>query len=533
MRPLELSDKAAVSPVKGSYPPEPFGRHGTPLPTGKNMLTKTEPLRLTRTPHRLLSDPRRVIIKPFLLGEASVANGDSRVKNILDRVLAIPEETIPATLEEILRDFSTRHRDFEQVLEDHFRLVSHHLERSESLSPERRLLIGAYCSHEYSIEAAALCNPSIVPAPDQSGLPEGATRFILSLRAVGEGHISSIEFRSGVIEVDGEIAFDSTSPFASTGKRRPNPSYDKEVFQSKMGELGFHNEVSQWVFDRLADPFCMEELMRAIVSSRTQNIPAPMRRETIEVIHWLATSNYDVKFSPDSAVSERVIFPDGPTESNGMEDARFVRFVEDDGSLCYYATYTAYDGHDILPQLIETGDFLQFNVRTLNGTGAQNKGMALFPRRIGGRFAMLSRHDGESLYFMTSDNIRFWHDAETLRAPRRRWEIIQIGNCGSPIETEEGWLVLTHGVGPMRTYAIGAMLLDLDDPQRVIGQLPEPLLAPTADEREGYVPNVVYTCGGMLHDKQLILPYGFSDVGVRVAVVPLDDLLTQLRNQAD
>jgi predicted GH43/DUF377 family glycosyl hydrolase len=443
------------------------------------------------------------------------------------------EEKIPATLEEILRDFSTRHRDFAQVLKDHFRLVSHHLDGSESLSPERRLLIGAYCSHEYSIEAAALCNPSMVPAPDQSGLPKGASRFILSLRAVGEGHISSIEFRSGVIEPDGEIAFDSISPFVSMGKRVPNPSYHKEVFDSKMGELGFHNEVSQCVLDRLPDRFDLEELMRAIASSRTQSIPAPMRRETIEVIHWLATSNYDVIFSPDSAISERVIFPQGPTESHGMEDARFVRFVEDDGSVCYYATYTAYDGHEILTQLIETRDFIQFDVRTLNGTGAQNKGMALFPRRIGGRFAMLSRHDGESLYFMISDNIRFWHDAETLSVPRRRWEMIQIGNCGSPIETEEGWLVLTHGVGPMRTYAIGAMLLDLDDPQRVIGQLPGPLLAPAPDEREGYVPNVVYTCGGMLHNKQLILPYGFSDVGVRIAAVPLDDLLARLRNQAE
>jgi predicted GH43/DUF377 family glycosyl hydrolase len=497
------------------------------------MPTKTEPLPLTRTPHRLLRDPRRVITKPFLLGEASVANGDSRVKIVLDRVLAIPEDKIPATLEEILRDFSTRHRDFEQVLEDHFRLVSHHLDRSESLSPERRLLIGAYCCHEYSIEAAALCNPSIVPAPDQSGLPKGASRFILSLRAIGEGHISSIEFRSGVIELDGEISFDSISPFASTGKRMPNPSYHKECFQSKMGELGFHNEVSQWVFDRLADRFGLEELMVAIASSRTQNIPPPMRRETIEVIHWLATSNYDVIFSPDSAISERVIFPDSPTESRGMEDARFVRFVENDGSVCYYATYTAYDGHDILPQLIETRDFLQFDVRTLNGTGAQNKGMALFPRRIGGRFAMLSRHDGESLYFMTSDNIRFWHNAETLRIPRRRWEIIQIGNCGSPIETEEGWLVLTHGVGPMRTYAIGAMLLDLEDPRRVIGELPGPLLAPEADEREGYVPNVLYTCGGLLRNGQLILPYGFSDVGVRIATVPLDELLARLQNQVD
>jgi predicted GH43/DUF377 family glycosyl hydrolase len=230
---------------------------------------------------------------------------------------------------------------------------------------------------------------------------------------------------------------------------------------------------------------------------------------------------------------ERVIFPDSPTESRGMEDARFVRFVVDDGSERYYATYTAFDGHDVLPQLIETKDFLQFKIRTLNGTGAQNKGMALFPRRVGERFAMLSRHDGESLYYMASDNIRFWHDAEVLRMPRRHWEMIQIGNCGSPIETDEGWLVLTHGVGPMRTYAIGAMLLDLEDPSRVIGELPGPLLTPETDEREGYVPNVVYTCGGLLHNGQVVLPYGFSDVGIRIATVPLDELLARLQDQVD
>lgn len=497
------------------------------------MATNIEPLPVTRTPHRLLPDPKRVIIKPFLLGTAVLSNGEPRLNAVLDRILVIPEEEIPAMLEEICRHFAPRHRDFEGMLDDHCHVVSQHLHYSEPLSHERRLLIGAYFSREYAIEAAALCNPSIVPAPDQSGLPKGSSRFIMSLRAIGEGHISSIEFRSGVIEQDGKITFDSMSPFVSTGRRVPNLSYHKEVFESKLSELGFDNPVSQWVLDRLADRFGLEELMGVIAQSRNQDLSGPLKRETIEVIHWLATSNYDVVFSPNSAISERAIFPDSPTESHGMEDARFVRFVDDDGSKCYYATYTAYDGHDILPQLIETRDFLQFNVRTLNGTGAQNKGMALFPRRIAGKFAMLSRHDGESLYFMTSDDIFFWHDAETLRMPRRHWEIIQIGNCGSPIETEEGWLVLTHGVGPMRTYAIGVMLLDLEDPRHVIGELSGPLLAPETDEREGYVPNVLYTCGGLLHNGQLILPYGFSDVGIRIATIPLDELLARLQDQVE
>ncbi len=496
------------------------------------MSMKTEPLRVTRTPHRLRPDPQRVIAKPFRHGEAIVANGESRVRSILDRILAIPEEQIPATLGEVLRHFAPRHRDFEKVLENHFDRVSHDIESDEPLSRERRLLIGAYCSHEYSIEAAALCNPSIVPAPDQSGLSAGELRFVMSLRAIGEGHISSIEFRSGVVRQNGEIVFDPLSPFVSMASRAPNPSYNKEIFASKLAELHFDNVVSQWVLDRLPQSFNLGQLMGAIVSSRDQKIPTEMRRETIDVIHWLATSNYDVEFASDSQACERVIYPDSPNESQGIEDARFVRFVEADGSVCYYATYTAYDGHDILPQLIQTPDFLHFSIRTLNGIGARNKGMALFPRRIGGRFAMLSRYDGEAIFLMTSDNVRFWHDAETLRLPRRRWEMIQIGNCGSPIETEAGWLVLTHGVGPMRCYAIGAMLLDLEDPRQVIGELSEPLLAAAPDEREGYVPNVVYTCGGLVHDGRLILPYGFSDTGTRVATVPVAELISRLLDRS-
>jgi len=493
------------------------------------MPTKKEPLRLTRTTQRFLPDQKRVITRLFHPSDG--ANGQSsRVKAILDRILAIPEEDVPAMLEGLLREFSPRHRDFERVLDDHYRVVSHHLDRDKPWSRERRLLIGAYFTHEYSIEGAALFNPSIVPASDQSGLPPGALRFIMSVRAVGEGHISSIGFRSGVIGPEGGIVFDSTSPFAFTGTRMPNPSYHKDLFEAKLREVGVDNEVSQWVLSRVSDRFNTEELNAACASLRTQNIPAVMRRETLDVIHWLATSNYDVTFQPASSISERVIFPDSPNESRGMEDARFVRFVEDDGSVTYYATYTAFDGHDILPQLIETPDFLHFQVRTLNGACVQNKGMALFPRRIGGRFAMLSRHDGESLHFMTSDNVRFWNEAEELRILYHPWEFIQVGNCGSPIETDAGWLVLTHGVGPMRRYAIGATLLDLEDPQRIIGQLAEPLLAPAPDEREGYVPNVVYTCGGIVHEGQLILPYGFSDVGIAIATTPIDDLVSRLQD---
>ncbi len=488
-------------------------------------------MNVTRTSHRLLPDPKRVIAKAFIPGGGATVNGLSGVKAILDRILAIPEQDVSALLESVLRDFSPRHRNFKGLLENHFRLVAHELDGEDSLSRERRLLIGAYFTHEYSIEAAALCNPSVVMAPDQSGLATGTLRFIMSLRAIGEGHISSIEFRSGVIESTGRITLDSTSAFAFTGQRMPNPSYRKELFQAKLRDVGVDNEVSQWVLARLADLFSMDELMEAISSTKAHDITAPLRRDTIDVLHWLASSNYDVVLPPDSSISERVLFPDSPNESRGMEDARFVRFVEEDGSVSYFATYTAYDGHGILPQLIETPDFLHFQVRTLNGACVQNKGMAMFPRRIGGKFAMLSRQNGQSLHYMTSEDVRFWNDAEEFRVPCHPWELVQIGNCGSPMETEAGWLVLTHGVGPLRRYAIGAMLLDLDDPRRVIGQLVQPLLVPAPDEREGYVPNVVYTCGGLVHNRQLIIPYGFSDVGVDIVTLPLDDLVSRLRSQ--
>ncbi len=498
----------------------------------KRMKAKTDRLSVTRTQHRLLPDPQRVILRPYLPGEETFVDGRSRVRLVLDRVLALPEEEIPAAWEAVRAAFSSRHPDFESVLADHFLLVSRRFERTEPLSRERERLVGAYFTHEYSIEGASLCNPSLVPALDQSGLPGGVLRFIMSLRAVGEGHLSSIEFRSGVIESDGKIVFDPTSRFVSSGRRAPNPSYDKEVFALKLKDLGVQNELSQAVLDPLPARFSFEELLSAVASVQDLHIPPATRSETLNTIHWLATSNYEIVFSPNSPICERVIFPASPNESRGMEDARFVRFVEEDGSARYYATYTAYDGHQILPQLIETTDFISFRVLTLNGARAHNKGMALFPRRIRGQFAMLSRHDNENIHFVTSDDIHFWNHGDPLQTPSHAWELIQIGNCGSPIETEAGWLVLTHGVGPMRQYTIGAMLLDRDDPRRVIGRLAEPLLEPERDERDGYVPNVVYTCGAMVHNGRLILPYGFSDTGVGIASTPLDELLSRLESGA-
>ncbi|HUF83835.1 MAG TPA: glycoside hydrolase family 130 protein [Acidimicrobiia bacterium] len=476
---------------------------------------------------RLVGDPRRVIAKPFLPGEQIFPDGRSRLEVVSTRIMNLTEVEVRETLDAVLEGFVGRHRDFVAVLERHHLLVAERLGLPEGLTPERRLLIGAYFTHEYSVEAAALGNPSMVAAPDQSGLGEGETRFVMSLRAVGEGHISSVEFRSGVIGPDAAIVLDPPSRYAATG-HRTTPTYDRGFFRTKMADLGALNDVATVVLDSLGDHFTMADLTEAILALDGQGVGRAAASETVHDLHWLASSNYRLAFEPSTDLSERVIFPGGPTESRGMEDVRLVRFVHDDGDVVYYGTYTAFDGHTILPQLVETRDFASFRIATLSGESAQNKGIALFPRKLDGHFVALGRHDNVNNFLMTSDDVRVWRETEKIQEPERPWELIQLGNCGSPIETEAGWLVITHGVGPMRSYTLGALLLDIDDPYRVIGHLKEPLLAPTGGEREGYVPNVVYSCGGMIHDGHLVLPYGYADVGASIVTVCLDDLLTRL-----
>jgi predicted GH43/DUF377 family glycosyl hydrolase len=466
-----------------------------------------------------------VISKPFMPG--GEVDGRPRVQRILDRVLALPEEAVAETLAETYARFSSRHVDLTNVLERRFADVAHHVQGAGELSLERRRLIGAYFTHEYSIDAAALSNPSIVRAPYQEGVPAGSLRFIMSLRAIGEGHLSSIQFRSGLIDAQGGITLDETSKYARTAMHRP-PTYEKATFRAKLTELDSYADAAARVLDALPEHFSAEQLETSrreveLASGHDQGVMQASR-----TIHWLASSNYESTFHAESTVSERVIFPAGPTESQGMEDARFVRFTYDDGSVTYFATYTAYDGYRILPQLIETRDFISFRVSTLNGTSAINKGIALFPRKVGGAFMALGRLDNENNHLIRSDNVRFWHERETLQVPEAAWELIQLGNAGSPIETEAGWLVITHGVGPMRRYCLSAILLDLHDPARVIGRLRQPLLEPAEDERDGYVPNVVYSCGAIAHGGLLVLPYGFSDVGARIATLRLDDVLSAL-----
>lgn len=480
-------------------------------------------MKAKRTGIIIKPDCKRVLIRPF------VPTNEDRITHIIARIMALPEETVEYQLAQVLAEFEGRHQKLCDFLIKRFEQVRHYLLTDQPLSQARQMLTGAYFTQEYSLESAALFNPSMVWHPDQSNLPEGSRRFILSLRATGEGHISSITFRSGVIDTQHNIIMNEPTPFVTAPEIVPNPIYEKSLFERKLHELGLSNDFTDGVMAELNETFTLTELEARLHSALRQRRFNRSNRTLAQGVLSLARSNYEVVFTPEQRLSERIIFPYTPAEIKGIEDARFVAFKNDDGHITYYATYTAYDGEVILPQLLETEDFLHFKISTLNGPAIQNKGLALFPRKINGYYAMLSRQDNENIYLMFSDHIHFWYTKEILLRPTFPWEFVQIGNCGSPIETEAGWLVLSHGVGPMRKYAIGAFLLDLHDPSRVIGRLKEPLLSPDENEREGYVPNVVYSCGGLIHGQELIIPYAMSDYASSFAITNLDDLLNELR----
>ena len=418
------------------------------------------PVSVKRDPTLLYRDASRVIARTLITDDVP------RTKRTIDRVLKLSQQEIEKVYADVSKHFFHRHKDLVKVLHKHFALVASYVPAAVVLTETQRLLIGAYFTMEYSIESAALFNPSIVLHPEQTNVPPGSVRFLMSLRATGEGHISSIVFRTGMINGDGTVTFDEKSKYAET------PEIER---------------------DSASDD-----------------------------------SNYTVRFTPDQKISERVIFPVLPSESKGLEDTRLVRFVDDNGEVTYYGTYTEYDGISILPKFIETKDFTTFRVITLKGSAVQNKGMGLFPRKINGKYFMLSRQDGETNRVMCSSDLHVWNDPVLIQEPTMPWEFVQIGNCGSPIETDKGWLVLTHGVGPMRKYSIGAILLDRDDPTKVIAALQQPLLSPNEEEREGYVPNVVYSCGSMIIGKRLILPYAMSDVTSGIATVDVDELLDSM-----
>ncbi len=470
----------------------------------------------------LIPDRSRVLLRPFRPSTEEIA------RRIAARVMALPESDVDRLLGVILGEFGNRHEQVDKLFRNRFTQVRQYV-GNRRISAKREALIGAHFTHEYSPESAALFNPSIVPHPDQTELPSGALRFILSLRATGEGHISSITFRVGVVSAQHRITLTPPVAFATEPEHVPNAAYDKPLFTRKLQELGVQNRFCRRVLEQLDGTFTMAHLRRVLAAEQKRAAAGDATADrAARGMLLLAESNYEVRFASGQPVSQRVIFPSTPSQSNGIEDARFVRFPNDGGAFTYYATYTAYDGKIILPQLLETPDFLHFKFITLNGPAIQNKGMALFPRKINGQYAMLSRQDDENILIMFSDNIHFWNTPKVLLAPSQPWEFVKMGNCGSPIETSAGWLVLSHGVGAMRKYCLGAFLLDLKDPTRVLGRLREPLLAPNEAEREGYVPNVVYTCGAMLHGHELVIPYAMSDSATTFATVALDELLAAM-----
>jgi predicted GH43/DUF377 family glycosyl hydrolase len=486
--------------------------------------SRRKPLAVRRLPVTFASDNRRVITRFFDPG------GRPRIQNIIDRVSQLPDDEVARLLEEVFQRFRTRHASITALLEQHYAQAIALIGSPREIDGNRRLLIGSYFTMEYSIESAALFNPSIVPHLNQRNLPEGAVRFVMSLRATGEGHVSSIVFRTGVIYSDHRIQMDPLSRFTHPIKVMPDKLYDRELFRRKLKDIRVPAPIVESVMSRLSNSFTMAQLEGAITTAQEAEPKKFRSQDSVQGIRWLARSNYQLELPREAEASELVIFPQTSNESRGIEDLRLVRFVDDDGAVTYYGTCTAYDGYRILPELIETNDFQKIGVHTLNGAKAQNKGLALFPKKINGHYAVCSRIDGENLYIMYSDIVHFWESAELLQTPKMPWEFVQIGNCGSPVETPEGWLLLTHGVGPMRTYCIGAMLLDLNDPSKVIGILDEPLITPNEKERDGYVPNVVYTCGAMIHNEQLYIPFASSDTTTRFGVVSVNRLLDRLIN---
>jgi predicted GH43/DUF377 family glycosyl hydrolase len=480
-------------------------------------------MRVERTGILLRPNNARVLYRPF------EPPSPQRAMRIVGRIMELSEATIEELLAGVLAEFHGRHQRLLQFFQERFEAVRQHLLTDRPLSEARRLVIGSYFTQEYALESAALFNPSIVWHADQAGLPPGARRFLISLRAIGEGHVSSVGFRSGTVDAAGRVTLAAPTGFVTAPRVVANATYEKPLFLRKLAELGIVDGLVDLSLADLAERFTLGDLEAALARASRQE--RRRRREMeplVAAILALARANYEIECDPGSDVSERVIFPYSPAETNGIEDARFVRFVDDDGSVRYFATYTAFDGSVTLPQILETDDFVRFRVSTLNGPVIANKGMALFPRRINGCYAMLSRQDGENIYLMESDMLHFWYSKRLVLRPTQPWEFVQIGNCGPPIETPRGWLLLTHGVGPMRKYAIGAVLLDLADPARVLGRLPQPLLAPNENERAGYVPNVVYTCGMAVHDGRLIIPYSMSDYATTFATVPLADVLAAL-----
>ena len=487
-------------------------------------MTTSTPL-VTETGIKLLPDHRRVIARLFVPGREDTGAGDSRAVQVIDRLLHLDEADVDAAMRDIDERFCGRHRDLHAMFRAHAAVVTSRIDSEAHLSTTRQLLIGAAFTHEYTIEGASICNPSAVLHSVQD--MSGDATFIMSVRGIGEGHRSSIGFRTGAVSAQGAVTLDAPGPFAEVGAPMPG-LHHRGVLHARLGDLHDDHENAAFVLDPLPERFESSELDARLDELEAE---AATRRETaITIAHLreLAESSYRVAFDPSIPISERVLWPNSPAARRGMEDARFVRFIDDDGDVTYFGTYTAYDGHNIEQHLLTTIDFADFAVNPMAGPAAIGKGLALFPRRINGRYAALSRSDRESNGVAFSDDLHCWPVAETIQSPTRSWEILQLGNCGSPIETAAGWLVLTHGVGPMRTYSLGALLLDLDHPEHVLARTDEPILSPGVDRNAGYVPNVIYSCGGFTHGDTLVLPYAIGDQSISIATISIRALLASM-----
>jgi predicted GH43/DUF377 family glycosyl hydrolase len=480
----------------------------------------------TRIDLTMAPDDRRVVIKLFLPGEdAQLAQ--SRASSLIERITKLDEDEINRLLEDVLDRFAGRHHDLLTTFQHHFDLVHHRVPAEVELTPNARSLIGAYFSHEYAVEAAALCNPSVMPHPDQSGCEPGELRVAISLRQIGEGHISSIGFASAVLGPDTRLRLEDRAGPLLIGQRT-GARHLRDLLEAGLAEEDVDNELSATVLNELPERYDDADFEDVLGSVPSELLARATTQETLETIRRIVATDYAVTFPANVPLHQRVLWPAAPAESNGMEDARFVQVMDAEGRSVYHATYTAYDGRHIGGRMLSTRDLRHFEVTALRGPAALNKGMALFPRDVNGRHLALCRSDGETLGLSTRDDKHRWQDPVPLLVPHRGWELIQVGNCGSPLETDAGWLVLTHGVGPMRRYAIGAMLLDLQHPEKVIADLPFGLLEPDDSEREGYVPNVLYSCGGLIHNDRLWLPYGASDVRVGFASFRVDQLLSRM-----
>jgi predicted GH43/DUF377 family glycosyl hydrolase len=476
---------------------------------------------MNRLSIQIRHDERRVITRLFAFNKVH------RLQEIIDRVRSLSLQQAEETYRDVLNSFEGRHRNLQETFRRNFRQVCELTGVQDGLSELHQLLMGSYFTMEYSLESTALFNPSIVPHPCQAGLTAGQLRFVMSLRATGEGHVSSIVFRTGIIEGEQRVRLDPPPQFPRATQLAPDQTYLKHLFQRKLSEMSARMATVDLVLDPLPDEFSFAALQGRIAEVQSECAAFGADQETIQAMLWLARSNYRLQLHKEAAIQELIIFPHTESESRGIEDLRLVRFT-DDGEVTYFGTYTAFDGFRTLPMLLETKDFRRVGIHTLNGACACDKGMALFPRRINNHYAMCSRLDGQNLYIMYSDMVHFWESAALLAKPLYPWELMLVGNCGSPIETEQGWLLLTHGVGPMRRYSIGAMLLDIEDPTKVIGRLREPLLAPSENEREGYTPNVVYSCGSLLHKGRLYIPYAMSDRATSTVSVDPDELINRL-----